>query len=702
MSCCFYKRKMRKIICLWLVCGLLLGGCSPVHVRERIVKEPERGQMSETREQQEASGDFVTEENRDASTEGAFAGVSGREILERLLADEGFAERVWYNADMDEEDTEEIILQKLEQCEGLTLREPPYGDSTFSLEDLAYVPNLKTLVIDFASWDDSQITDFSPISGLSGLEKLYICYDKDEEIDLSFLGQMKSIKTLYLPNCQLKDISFLEEMPQLERLSLYETPVEDLAVLRKLPDLVELSVGGNQDAANIEAVGTLEKMQDLGLQFCGLEDISFLSNLKELRGVNLNGNYVTDLTPLAELEHLERLGAAHNRLSDITPLKGLTNLFDLSLDENEISDISVLADMTHLRQAGLSENQIQDFSPLADKKELMYAAVFGNPCMDYRPVLEVPVLNIGGVEEPEEGTDLAAAWVEKQYPETGEFVCIDYAEGDINEDGRTDIAFVIEETEAKGNEGEVYDERSRTLFVLLGQEDGSFAEAENTPYIPDKYAGGMRGDPYYGMLFGKGYLALKSGWGSSSGETDMEIYSCEGKALQLTKRIEVSDYTYAQGYDVRETLKDNTWFRYAIAMDNNCMVKVDLADSEHPEHKAFPRLSIFDMSYVIYTQMCETRLSAEEALDSFREAMMPGAVKEELPYEVWQKENYERLKGVELPDYYYVLSGTENYIYYDGLTEQDGEYYHVIYEVDGEKEQTYRVKDSTGEITEEK
>lgn len=58
-------------------------------------------------------------------------------------------------------------MQKLESCESIVLREAPYGNEIYSLESLSLLPNLNRLVIDIDSWDDSVITDFTPIAQLS-------------------------------------------------------------------------------------------------------------------------------------------------------------------------------------------------------------------------------------------------------------------------------------------------------------------------------------------------------------------------------------------------------------------------------------------------------------------------------------------------------------------------------------------------------
>jgi len=176
------------------------------------------------------------------------------EVLALLIADEGFRERVRHGGlNIAEESSPETILKTMENCESIVLQEAPYGNPIYSLESLSLLPNLKSLVIDINEWDDSAIVDFTPIAQLSHLEEVFINYEKETQIDLSFLGEMNTITDLFLTRCNVADLSFLGQMSQLQRLSLYETPVEDLAVLEKLPELVELSLCGNANARHIEA-----------------------------------------------------------------------------------------------------------------------------------------------------------------------------------------------------------------------------------------------------------------------------------------------------------------------------------------------------------------------------------------------------------------------------------------------------------------
>ncbi len=677
------NRVLQAAVCVLVLFGMAVGASSTMAEIPTAAEWPVGAEQSPE----------IAETVADQRTNG--------EILAQLL-ESGSWRHTWFEAGISEEDTEEVILQKLEQWESLELGNGKYLPS---LECLRLWPNLKRLVISYDVLLGSPIQDFSPIAELTQLRELYIKYPAGEELDFSFLAKMDTVKELFLVNCDLKDASFLREMPQLQCLSLYKTPVDDLAVLENLTELVELSLYGNREAEHIETVGRLLKMQDLGLQDCGISDISFLSSLKDLRGVNLNYNSVTDLSPLTGLSGLERLGLVENEVSDLSPLAGLDKLYDLALDGNSISDISALSGLSRLNQVGLSNNRIGDFSPLADKPELLYAAVSGNPCADLRPVAQVPLLNFGSGPASEEQLKVVTDWMEKQRPDVEEYECIDFSEADLDGDGLQDVAFVLRDEPAEWGELIIVND-TRHMYILLQQKDGSYKELKNDIHIMNPDVGGMRGDPYRGMWMGKGQVLILHAWGSSSGARETEIYQYLQGSLERVWTIRVED-SRAEGFDVtvyNET--DGTWSRYALAHDGYRMVRVDLASDEYPVHWAFPRLSLYYDTYHTYPEGLPVNMDTTAALEYVREYLRMEVTREALPYVAWQKKGYELLKGVELPDYYYVVQEDgdgetdtrEDYIYYFDLEIGNGEYYHVIrYEKDGHS-MDYRINDSTGEL----
>lgn len=176
-------------LCLVIICGLLLTGCGLTgEDSEKSLKKREicDSAMENAEPMEDAE---PAEDHR-----------SAQEILAEMMTDEGFRTRVQYDAGIRDEDTREIIEQKLEQCERLELK----NEDFYSLEDLCFLPNLRELAID-CRWTRSQINDFTLIVDLLSLDQLYIQYQ--EEMDLSFLAQMDSVTGLFLVNDHLKDTS---------------------------------------------------------------------------------------------------------------------------------------------------------------------------------------------------------------------------------------------------------------------------------------------------------------------------------------------------------------------------------------------------------------------------------------------------------------------------------------------------------------
>ena len=67
-----------------------------------------------------------------------------------------------------------------------------------------------------------------------------------------------------------------------------------------------------------------------------IEDISFVSELRNLGTLFLGNNQITDVTPLSNLTNLTTLDLSNNKITDTSALDGLTNLTTCILDGNPI------------------------------------------------------------------------------------------------------------------------------------------------------------------------------------------------------------------------------------------------------------------------------------------------------------------------------------------------------------------------------
>ena len=109
-------------------------------------------------------------------------------------------------------------------------------------------------------------------------------------------------------------------------------------------------------AEEMKVLRYCKRLQALDFGHNGVDDISWLAELTDLRVLIIAVNRVADISPLACLTKLEYLELFNNRITDLTPLKGLTHLMDLNISYNSISDYSPLYEMTWLRRLWIANS----------------------------------------------------------------------------------------------------------------------------------------------------------------------------------------------------------------------------------------------------------------------------------------------------------------------------------------------------------
>ncbi|MHB8073328.1 cell wall-binding repeat-containing protein [Desulfosporosinus fructosivorans] len=101
----------------------------------------------------------------------------------------------------------------------------------------------------------------------------------------------------------------------------------------------------------------------------GIEDLTGLEYLTNLKTLELTNNDITKIPSLTKLTQLKTLKLSNTELTDIKALKGLTSLTYLDLSDNYIEDFTVLKDFINLTTLYLEpesdyDNYTPDYSPV--------------------------------------------------------------------------------------------------------------------------------------------------------------------------------------------------------------------------------------------------------------------------------------------------------------------------------------------------
>jgi Leucine-rich repeat (LRR) protein len=195
-----------------------------------------------------------------------------------------------------------------------------------SIEFLHGLTNIRSLEI--YSWD---VTDITPIQGLTNLEKLAIDCDYRQPVDFSVFARLKS---LFLRWRSRSESIF--RVTSLNELNLMNYPFESLAPLHDLANLETLKLTSKQ-LRSLKGVERLSRLEHLDLFQCNrLEGLSGIGGAPNLTNVELEScKKIGSIAPISHLARLQRLVVTScGKIDSLLPLESNSDLEELFFIED--------------------------------------------------------------------------------------------------------------------------------------------------------------------------------------------------------------------------------------------------------------------------------------------------------------------------------------------------------------------------------
>ena len=239
---------------------------------------------------------------------------------------------------------------------------------------------------------------------------------------------------------RLEELKSGNGTPSVTPLPLANVTIAGKTMDSSITSLVLTGTRLKQD--DLTAIGSLPRLESVGLSDCGLSDIGFLTELTGLTFLQISDNSVSDLSPVAGMKNLKTLYIDNNPITDLTPLHSLGALRTLSMkgvdvtreqlstlrkalpncsvyaDEPEeevreiqlggrsfpsdvtelnlggldLTDISALSACRKLEKLDLRDNKISDISALVELPELKWLCIWNNEVEDINPLLSLGAL----------------------------------------------------------------------------------------------------------------------------------------------------------------------------------------------------------------------------------------------------------------------------------------------------------------------
>ncbi len=192
------------------------------------------------------------------------------------------------------------------------------------------LPSLESLSLEPLLHNPPAIMQLKNVGNLKTLKSLWInrMYLKNIE-GLDFLT---SLKELTLTSCFIQKLQNINHLADLEVLDLYKNSIKKIENLEGLSNLKKLNLSENGGISKIENLETLVNLEILILEHCTIEKIEGLSNLSKLRTLNLSRNRISKIEGLGNLKGLKNLSLGTNYIG----------LKDLMSDIEDISDLERL------------------------------------------------------------------------------------------------------------------------------------------------------------------------------------------------------------------------------------------------------------------------------------------------------------------------------------------------------------------------
>lgn len=196
------------------------------------------------------------------------------------------------------------------------------------IKQMKYLTKLTEIIMS----DNPKVTDLSPLSSLTGLEK--ITFHNCNVKDISFTANMKNLTVIGAENNGITDISALKGHKKLTEVWLQSNSIKDISALKDSTNIESIDIKYSP-VTDLSALSGMKKLAHLNLYNCSVSTLAPLKKCTTIEYINLDNNNVSDLTPLAKCKGLRELHAANNALNgNVKALKGLTILDYLNLSGN--------------------------------------------------------------------------------------------------------------------------------------------------------------------------------------------------------------------------------------------------------------------------------------------------------------------------------------------------------------------------------
>jgi internalin A len=206
-----------------------------------------------------------------------------------------------------------LDIKNIEEAYGIQLIYEPDFNARDFVSNPAYALNEKGEVIGLSIYD-SDIDNISAICNIPTLT--YLNLTRGNLSSIEEISSLCELESLYLGGNKIGDITPLSNCKNIKQLAIWDNPIKSAVVLHELKELETLYAQQvNFSDVSFELLST--KTKELGLDGCGIIDISGVVNMHDVDYISVSDNFIEDLSCCNNLSKLTHLDVRNNLISYI-------------------------------------------------------------------------------------------------------------------------------------------------------------------------------------------------------------------------------------------------------------------------------------------------------------------------------------------------------------------------------------------------
>lgn len=496
------------------------------------------------------------------------------------------------------------------------------GEWISGYENLKYIPNLETVWI-----EDQAIEDFSFLQECSGLKNVTVLHNA-------------------LPE------NFLDHCRELERVQIYECTLPE-NLLRDCPNLKDLTISGSK-IENPDIFLHLTELEEISMDKTELDQLEFVRGMKKLKNLSVRDNRIQDISPVFDLPCLEELYINDNELADFELQKLPDSLLWLAIAGNP--NVTLTSEM-------FTQYSVVELWHDKERNLEMYAEELRQ---------SQKVFNLHSLEG--QWTDIAAEGdiVFGELTDDSKCEIDDCFVGDMDGDGVDDLGVVVNAVDEYGPCG-------RWLYIYPKEEKGYGKPYEPIALWIPLYSGAAWSDGVSGAVICDGKLIIQQVSGTSSSCYYTDIYCYDQNEWKKEHAIQTAFSFCSDG--IIQTITDcgRNWGRTYMYGRNESGTYERVCTENHAlDENLTIGMPVFSMEYTefrVYDNLREMPFSTTEALEAVMEKYFSEVPMEKVSNDSILVENYEKIFGIKIPDYYYLVQTQKGLlaVHFEDWTKMDEE-----------------------------